>query len=41
MDIGNNIGSHAIDYGFAYILARFLGLFLLVIGLMVLVMRDQ
>jgi hypothetical protein len=39
--VGQNAGIQATDYDIAYVLARFLGLFLLVIGLMVLVMKDQ
>jgi glycerol uptake facilitator-like aquaporin len=38
---GRDFGSNASDYGFAYILTRFFGLFLLVIGIMVFVRKDQ
>jgi hypothetical protein len=38
---GQNFGGHATDYELAYVLARFFGLFLLVIGLMVIVRKDQ
>ncbi|VVB65188.1 Uncharacterised protein [uncultured archaeon] len=40
-DFGQNFSGQAGDYDFAYILARFFGLFLLVIGLMVLIRKDQ
>lgn len=39
--LGRDFGSNASDYGFAYILARFFGLILLVIGIMVYVRNDQ
>ena len=41
MNFGQNFGGHAGDYDFGYILARFFGLFLLVIGLMVFIRKDQ
>jgi hypothetical protein len=41
MNFEENFGGHAGDYDFGYILARFFGLFLLVIGLMVFIRKDQ
>ncbi len=40
-NFGQNFGGHVGDYTFAYMLARFFGLFLVVIGLMAFIRNDQ
>ena len=40
-NFGQNFGGHVGDYTFAYMLARFFGLFLVAIGLMAFIRNDQ